>query len=92
MRNISVKAHTSLLELEKYLKTCIDKVICTFGEHCTLSLQAIGVDTLLHMFLSVVQLPQVRMSRLGENEILLTNGDSRDTGNLEAECHDVDIA
>lgn len=24
----------------------------TFGKYCTLSLQAIGVDTLLHMFLS----------------------------------------
>lgn len=65
--------------------------ICTFGECCTLSLQAIGVDTLLHMFLSVVQLPQVRMSRLGEIEILLTNGDSRDTENFETKCHDVDV-
>jgi hypothetical protein len=32
------------------------------------------------------------MSRLGENEILLTNGDNPDTENLEAECHEVDIA
>lgn len=63
----------------------------TFGKYCTVSLQAIGVDTLLHMFLSVVQLPQVRMSRLGEIEILLTNGDSRDTKNFQTKCHDADI-
>lgn len=67
-------------------------IVHTFGEYCTLSLQAIGVDTLLHMFLSDDQLPQARMSRLGEIEILLTNGDSRDTENLEAKRHDVDIA
>lgn len=40
---------------------------------------------------SLFQLPQVRMSRLGEIEILLTNCDSRDTENFQTKCHDADI-
>lgn len=47
--------------------------------------------SLLHIFLYVIQLPLVRMSRLGKIEILLIIR-KRDMENLEVKCHHVDIA